>query len=187
MPGVLILPAVETTSVSDSGNTLIVLLVTLFLVIAGVALTVVAVWYWRSTEPDPEPLGPLHSMSSRRFATLDAVEQRRSLDLLRPSLANESSARLPMVPNASEVADEAEDSAVDLGRANDADVIPVAVESAPVDMVDEEPWPGDDWSDLDALMRDEPELVVDAVEEHPETSAPTAHRPSSAPIDPLIG
>ena len=81
-------PAVETTTVSDSGNTLVVLLVTLFLVLAGVALTVVAVWYWRSTIPDPESLGPLHQMSSRRFTSLEPVEQRRALDSLRPSLAD---------------------------------------------------------------------------------------------------
>lgn len=195
-------PAVETTTVSDSGNTLVVLLVTLFLVLAGVALTVVAVWYWRSTIPDPESLGPLHQMSSRRFTSLEPVEQRRALDSLRPSLADVVSdtkaSTSPVVVDVIEPA--AEVSNLDEPDLDEPDNSPVVtIESAErversvervVDWDDEE-WPGDDWSELDALMNDDPEILIDAFDQPPveeRRAEPRAETGStSAPIDPLIG
>ncbi|MEY2643036.1 MAG: hypothetical protein RLZZ368_1683, partial [Actinomycetota bacterium] len=169
----MIRPAVETTTVSDSGNTLVVLLVTLFLVLAGAALTVVAVWYWRSTIPDPESLGPLHQMSSRRFTSLEPVEQRRALDSLRPSLADVVSdtkvSTSPVVVDDIEPA--ADEPTIDEPNLDEPDNSPVVtIESAErversvervVDWDDEE-WPGDDWSELDALMNDDPEILIDA-------------------------
>ena len=195
-------PAVETTTVSDSGNTLVVLLVTLFLVLAGVALTVVAVWYWRSTIPDPESLGPLHQMSSRRFTSLEPVEQRRALDSLRPSLADVVSdtkaSTSPVVVDVIEPA--AEVSNLDEPDLDEPDNSPVVtIESAErversvervVDWDDEE-WPGDDWSELDALMNDDPEILIDAFDQPPveeRRAEPRAETGStSVPIDPLIG
>ena len=200
-------PAVETTTVSDSGNTLVVLLVTLFLVLAGVALTVVAVWYWRSTIPDPESLGPLHQMSSRRFTSLEPVEQRRALDSLRPSLADVVSdtkaSTSPVVVDVIEPAadeptiDEPNLDEPDLDEPDNSPV--VTIESAErversvervVDWDDEE-WPGDDWSELDALMNDDPEILIDAFDQPPveeRREEPRAETGStSAPIDPLIG
>ena len=200
-------PAVETTTVSDSGNTLVVLLVTLFLVLAGVALTVVAVWYWRSTIPDPESLGPLHQMSSRRFTSLEPVEQRRALDSLRPSLADVVSdtkvSTSPVEVDAIEPAvdvptvDEPNLDEPDLDEPANSPV--VTIESAErversvervVDWDDEE-WPGDDWSELDALMNDDPDILIDAFDQPPveeRRAEPRAETGStSAPIDPLIG
>lgn len=188
-------PAVETTTVSDSGNTLVVLLVTLFLVLAGVALTVVAVWYWRSTIPDPESLGPLHQMSSRRFTSLEPVEQRRALDLLRPSLADVVSDT--KVSTSSVVVDVIEPAAdeptIDVPNLDEPDNSPVVtIESVErvVDWDDEE-WPGDDWSELDALMNDDPEILIDAFDQpsvEERRAEPRAETGStSAPIDPLIG
>jgi len=195
-------PAVETTTVSDSGNTLVVLLVTLFLVLAGVALTVVAVWYWRSTIPDPESLGPLHQMSSRRFTSLEPVEQRRALDSLRPSLADVvSDTKVSTSPVEVDAIEPAVDvPTVDEPTIDEPDISPVVtIESAErversvdrvVDWEDEE-WPGDDWSELDVLMNDDPEILIDAFDQPPveeRREEPRAETGStSAPIDPLIG
>ncbi|MFZ9676393.1 MAG: hypothetical protein ACO3DM_10950, partial [Ilumatobacteraceae bacterium] len=56
---------------------------------------------------------------------------------------------------------------------------------------DDEEWPGDDWSELDALMNDDPEILIDAFEQPPvevRRAEPRAETGStSAPIDPLIG
>lgn len=193
----MIRPAVETTTVSDSGNTLVVLLVTLFLVLAGAALTVVAVWYWRSTIPDPESLGPLHQMSSRRFTSLEPVEQRRALDSLRPSLADVVSDT--KVSTSPVVVDDIEPAADEpnLDEPDNSPVVTIeSVERAErsvervVDWDDEE-WPGDDWSELDALINDDPEILIDAFDQPPveeRRAEPRAETGStSAPIDPLIG
>jgi hypothetical protein len=174
-------PTVETTTVSDSGNTLVVLMVTLFLVLAGMALTALAVWYWRSTIPDPESLGPLHSMSTRKYADLDIVEQRRALDSSRPSLV------ATVATEVAEPSDVADGEAVE-----DSVGERTTIESVVVD--DDDIWPGDDWSDLDALQSDEPEILVDVFDEpeilvdvfdeRPRVEPEARSRP--APIDPLI-
>jgi hypothetical protein len=152
-------PAVETTTVSDSGNTMVVLVVTLLLVLAGAALTALAYWYWKSTIPDPESLGPLHSMSSRSFSSLDEVEQRRALDSLRPSLAG-----VPSDPDVVPARTASEVEAVVAEpepRVAPVPVEPVALPAAPDPVVpsptvvrsevvalefedDDESWPGDD-------------------------------------------
>jgi len=66
------------------------------------------------------------------------------------------------------------------------------IESVVVD--DDDIWPGDDWSDLDALQSDEPEILVDVFDEpeilvdvfdeRPRVEPEARSRP--APIDPLI-
>lgn len=196
----MIRPTVETTTVSDSGNTLVVLLVTFFLVLAGVALTVVAVWYWRSTIPDPESLGPLHQMSSRRFTSLEPVEQRRALDSLRPSLADVvSDTKVSTSPVEIDVIEPAADEptidepTIDEPNLDVPDNSPVMTDESVERVVDwdDEEWPGDDWSELDALMNDDPEILIDAFEQPPvevRRAEPRAETGStSAPIDPLIG
>ena len=191
----IIRPTVETTTVSDSGNTLVVLLVTFFLVLAGVALTVVAVWYWRSTIPDPESLGPLHQMSSRRFTSLEPVEQRRALDSLRPSLADVvSDTKVSTSPVEIDVIEPAADEpTIDEPNLDVPDNSPVMTDESVERVVDwdDEEWPGDDWSELDALMNDDPEILIDAFDQPPvevRRAEPRAETGStSAPIDPLIG
>ena len=191
----IIRPTVETTTVSDSGNTLVVLLVTFFLVLAGVALTVVAVWYWRSTIPDPESLGPLHQMSSRRFTSLEPVEQRRALDSLRPSLADVvSDTKVSTSPVEIDVIEPAADEpTIDEPNLDVPDNSPVMTDESVERVVDwdDEEWPGDDWSELDALMNDDPEILIDAFDQPPveeRRADPRAETGStSAPIDPLIG
>ena len=77
----------DTTTVNDAGSTRIVVVVTLLLILLGIGLGVLNVWFWKQTKPDPEALGPLVEMSSRKFAELEPIEQRHRLDQLRPSLA----------------------------------------------------------------------------------------------------
>lgn len=206
--------AVETTTVSDSGNTMVVLVVTFLLVLAGAALAALGYWYWKSTIPDPESLGPLHSMSSRSFSSLDEVEQRRALDSLRPSLA--------AIPSTPDVAPTRAESDIEVDAiepepvARDQRVFDelVAEPTVPAPVVpstesrrrevaafefddEDESWPGDDWSDLDALQSSEPEILSEIFHEEPRSrrsarrnEEPGASRdvaPAPAPIDPLIG
>lgn len=81
--------SIDTESVSDAGSSNVVLAVTVALVVLGSALLVVTAWFWRSTRPDPDALGPLVVMSERRFATLGPIERRRTLDGARPGSSPE--------------------------------------------------------------------------------------------------
>lgn len=74
----------DTETISDTGSSTTVLVVTLVLVAFGVGLSAVTAWFWRQTAPDPDALGPLAVMSRRRFASLGAIEQRRLMDEARP-------------------------------------------------------------------------------------------------------
>jgi hypothetical protein len=176
-------PAVETTSVSDSANTTVVLVVTFLLVVAGAGLTALAYWYWKSTIPDPESLGPLHSMSSRSYTALDVEEQRRSLDALRPSLANIVSSSTSPRATDEHVPDDVDhgdaDEVVDDRAADDVPMITASLES-PVDDAgqktdDDDQWPGDDWSDLDELQS---RIVVSRRERSSRSPQPRRVRPT---------
>jgi hypothetical protein len=76
--------AIDTESVSDSGSSITVLVVSLSLVALGVSLLGVTVWFWRLTRPDPDALGPLVVMSEPDFFRRGPIDQRRSLDEARP-------------------------------------------------------------------------------------------------------
>ena len=78
----------DTTTVNDAGSTRIVVIVTFLLIAFGIGLGVLNVWFWKKTKPDPEALGPLVEMSSRKFVELEPIEQRHRLDQLRPSLVS---------------------------------------------------------------------------------------------------
>jgi len=79
------LTTIDTESVSDAGSSNVVLVVTLALIVLGIGLLGITVWFWRATRPDPEALGPLVAMSDRGFATLGPIERRRVLDAARPA------------------------------------------------------------------------------------------------------
>lgn len=81
---VTFLAAVDTRSVGDAGSSAVVLIVSIGLVLAGIGLTGITVWFWRSTRPDPEALAPLVVMSTKRWIASTVVERRQSLDLARP-------------------------------------------------------------------------------------------------------
>ena len=196
---------VDTNTITDSGSTNTVLLVTALLALAGLVMAGLTVWYWRGTKPDPEALGPLVTMSRRGFATLDPIEQRRQLDRLRPGLsvpADEVAAGLPeMLPPLDpdpvdtgttldgEVDDEVDTAGLD-DDAGDRQVLTtheVEVVAARIDagLVDEPPpvadddddWPDlDDWGDFDVLL-DEP-VAVEPVDREPVTVVDAEPRPN---------
>ena len=76
---------IDTQRVSDTGSSVTVLTVTILLVVAGIALSVVTIWFWRTTRPDPEALGPLTVMSRRDWRERGPIERRRLLDEARPT------------------------------------------------------------------------------------------------------
>lgn len=58
------------------------------LVLLGVGLACMTVWWWRSTRPEPPALGPLEVMSDRRWRTAGDSERRRMVDETRPEGAD---------------------------------------------------------------------------------------------------
>ena len=189
----------DTTTVNDAGSTRIVVVVTLLLIAVGIGLGVLNVWFWRKTKPDPEALGPLVEMSSRKFAELEPIEQRHRLDQLRPSLAlppiDELLAEI-VQPDLFEEVPEAVDPVVE----QDAFLEMVAISSNEprrtisaneIDWDDDE-WPDvDDWS-LPADKSRQQELFDQDLEDEfdidvaPEVSN---EQPKNGPvsIDPLLG
>jgi len=189
----------DTTTVNDAGSTRIVVIVTLLLIVLGIGLGVLNVWFWKQTKPDPEALGPLVEMSSRKFAELEPIEQRHRLDQLRPSLAlppaNELLAEIEQ-PDPFEVVPVVDDPVVE----QDAVVVEVAISSsAPTRPIsaneidwDDDEWPDvDDWS-LPGEKARQPELFdQDQEDELDFDVAPEVpkEQPKKGPvsIDPLLG
>jgi len=171
----------DTTTVSDAGSTRIVVLVTLSLIALGIGLGVLNIWFWRKTKPDPEALGPLVEMSSRKFAELELIEQRHRLDQLRPSLvASSTSELLPVVEPPIVLEDEPQEVVTEL-------VQEVAIKD--IDWDDDE-WPDvDDWSlpedkagqqeIFDQDLEDDIEVVQEVVNVQP--------KKGPVSIDPLLG
>ena len=189
----------DTTTVNDAGSTRIVVIVTLLLIVLGIGLGVLNVWFWKQTKPDPEALGPLVEMSSRKFAELEPIEQRHRLDQLRPSLAlppaNELLAEIEQ-PDPFEEVHVVDDPVVE----QDAVVVEVAISSSEptrpisaneIDWDDDE-WPDvDDWS-LPGEKARQPELFdQDQEDELDFDVAPEVpkEQPKKGPvsIDPLLG
>src|SRR5262245_46744476 len=77
-----------TTILADSINTVSstrkVYLLAGALALLGVALIVVTVWFWRTTRQDPEVLGPLEAMGTRRFRHMDDGAKQELLEKSRP-------------------------------------------------------------------------------------------------------
>ena len=201
----------DTTSVSDAGSTRVVVIVTLLLIGLGIGLGILNIWFWRKTKPDPEALGPLVEMSSRKFAELGLIEQRHRLDQVRPSLASEPSVEsLPGLQSPIILENESLDF--------DDEVIDYLVVSEEVDQVvsrnedpllstsvndidwDDDEWPDvDDWSlPVDRLKEQDPVLLhelfdqdqdpVQEIDAEVVAEAPK-ERPVKGPvsIDPLLG
>ena len=143
----------DTTSVSDTGSTRVVVIVTLLLLILGISLVVLNVWLWRKTTPDPEALGPLVEMSSRKFAELDVIQQRHRLDQLRPSLVVATKVEaLPTLQPPIPLEDEFEDVSFDVDNSMEEvdDHRPAGV-NAPLasQLVNDIDWDDDEWPDVD--------------------------------------
>ena len=201
----------DTTSVSDAGSTRVVVIVTLLLTGLGIGLGILNIWFWRKTKPDPEALGPLVEMSSRKFAELGLIEQRHRLDQLRPSLVSVPSVEsLPALQSPIILENESQDF--------DDEVIDYLVVSEEVDQEvsrnevpllstsvndidwDDDEWPDvDDWSlPVDRLKDQDPVLLhelfdqdqdpVQEIDVEVVAEAPK-ERPVKGPvsIDPLLG
>ena len=203
----------DTTSVSDAGSTRIVVIVTLLLIGLGIGLGILNIWFWRKTKPDPEALGPLVEMSSRKFAELGLIEQRHRLDQLRPSLASEPSVEsLPALQSPIILENESQDfddefidylvvsEEVDQGVSrNEVPLLSTSMND--IDWDDDE-WPDvDDWSlPVDRLKDQDPVLLhelfdqdqdqdpVQEIDVEVVAEAPK-ERPVKGPvsIDPLLG
>jgi hypothetical protein len=53
------------------------------LVVAGIALLVLTIWFWRSTRPEHPSLAPLEVMGDRGFTKLDEQARLRKMDEVR--------------------------------------------------------------------------------------------------------
>ena len=176
----------DTTTVNDAGSTRIVVIVTLLLIALGIGLGVLNVWFWKQTEPDPEALGPLVEMSSRKFAQLEIIEQRHRLDQLRPSLVSASQVDpLPVMQPP-----------IDLDGPQEA--LTELVEETAIDDIDwdDDEWPDvDDWSIPEKRVRQQEVFDQDLEDDHEvereEEGADEVlnEQPKKGPvsIDPLLG
>jgi hypothetical protein len=98
-------------------------------------LGVLNVWFWKKTKPDPEALGPLVEMSSRKFAQLEVIEQRHRLDQLRPSLVSAAQVEsLPVMQPPIDLDDDPQEALIE------------PVEETAIDDID---WDDDEWPDVD--------------------------------------
>jgi hypothetical protein len=69
--------------ISDPANERIVRFAVAGLVVLGVVVVAVTVWFWRSTKPEPVALAPLEAMSRRHFDRLSEEQQRARLEAVR--------------------------------------------------------------------------------------------------------
>jgi len=189
----------DTTTVNDAGSTRIVVIVTLLLIVFGIGLGVLNVWFWKQTKPDPEALGPLVEMSSRKFAELEPIEQRHRLDQLRPSLVLppviellaeiEQPDPFEEVPAVVDPVVEQDDVVEEVAISSSAPTRPISANE--IDWDDDE-WPDvDDWS-LPGEKARQPELFdQDQEDELDFDVAPEVpkEQPKKGPvsIDPLLG
>ena len=174
---------IDTTTVNDAGSTRIVVIVTFLLIVLGLGLGVLNVWFWKKTKPDPEALGPLVEMSSRKFAELEPIEQRHRLDQLRPSLVSATKVEsLPVMQPPIALEEEPQEVVREL-------VQEVAIND--IDWDDDE-WPDvDDWSLPDDKGRQQELFDQDLEDEFDIDLAPEVsnEQPKNGPvsIDPLLG
>ena len=174
---------IDTTTVNDAGSTRIVVIVTFLLIVLGLGLGVLNVWFWKKTKPDPEALGPLVEMSSRKFAELEPIEQRHRLDQLRPSLVSATKVEaLPVMQPPIALEEEPQEVVRELGQE-------VAIND--IDWDDDE-WPDvDDWSLPDDKGRQQELFDQDLEDEFDIDVAPEVpkEQPKKGPmsIDPLLG
>lgn len=112
-------------------------------------MIVLTVRFWKSSQPDPDALGPLAQMSLRKFSKADAVEQRYLLDQGRPGLQSGE----PIVDQPADIVTKVLLAEVELADVEPAEVLEetavqvVGIQSDAVLAFDDEDWPDlDDWS-----------------------------------------
>lgn len=84
------------------------------LVLVGLVLLLLTVWWWRGTKPEPPALGPLEVMSDRKWSTTAESERRRLLEAHRPEGSTVSNGYVPVPVDLSVLAREAPSSFDDL-------------------------------------------------------------------------
>ena len=117
-------------------------------------MIVLTVRFWKSSQPDPDALGPLAQMSLRKFSKADALQQRYLLDLGRPGLqSGEPVVNLPADIVTEVLSAEVEPAEVESAEVEPAEVLEetavqaVEIQSDAVLAFDDEDWPDlDDWS-----------------------------------------
>ena len=112
-------------------------------------MIVLTVRFWKSSQPDPDALGPLAQMSLRKYSKVDAVQQRYLLDQGRPGLHGEE----PVVVEAEVNLTEVLPAEVEPAEVEPAEVLKeIAVQAveiqSDIDLAfDDEDWPDlEDWS-----------------------------------------
>jgi len=117
-------------------------------------MIVLTVRFWKSSQPDPDALGPLAQMSLRKYSKVDAVQQRYLLDQGRSGLLGGE----PVVDQPVDIVTEVLPAEVELAEVEPAEVEPaevieeIAVQAveiqSDIDLAfDDEDWPDlEDWS-----------------------------------------
>lgn len=62
----------------------IVRFVSVVLIVGGVALLVLTIWFWRTSRPEPTALAPLEIMSERAYRKSKGVDRQFLLQQVRP-------------------------------------------------------------------------------------------------------
>ena len=140
---------IDTTRLSDSSSSRVILLSTLVLILLGCMMIVLTVRFWKSSQPDPDALGPLAQMSLRKFSKADALQQRYLLDQGRPGLQSGE----PIVDQPADIVTEVLSAEVESAEVEPAEVLEetavqvVEIQSDAVLAFEDEDWPDlDDWS-----------------------------------------
>ena len=63
----------------------IVRLVSAVLIVGGIALLALTIWFWRTSRPEPTALAPLEIMSERAYRKSKGVDRQFLLHQVRPS------------------------------------------------------------------------------------------------------
>lgn len=77
--------ALVLASVGDPEGTRTIAIIVAVLAVVGVVLIVVAIWFFRSTRPDPELLAPLEVMGDEKWRRSGTNKRRARLDDVRPA------------------------------------------------------------------------------------------------------
>lgn len=93
--------AQQAETVRDAANARVVLVVVIGLILLGVVLAAVTVWFWRATRPDHPVLVRLEVLSGRRARNLSSSERQELLDSVAPRSSTTASS--PTIPSPSAV------------------------------------------------------------------------------------
>ena len=107
-------------------------------------MIVLTVRFWKSSQPDPDALGPLAQMSLRKFSKVDPLQQRYLLDQGRPGLHGGEPVVVEAVENLTEVLP----AEVEPAEVIEEIAVQVVQIQSDIDLAfDDEDWPDlEDWS-----------------------------------------